>query len=81
MISVGGIRNASLYAVETTGQLPADLSSIPCDPPAAVALFDLTDLTWGTYFNRTAANYTVPQKVVDVIGGSYVSPSFLSLSS
>lgn len=69
MLSVGGALNASMYAVETTGKLP-DLSTTKCDRWGGVGLFDLTNLTWGSFFNQHAPEYQVPNKVVDVIGGS-----------
>ncbi|OJD30981.1 cell wall anchored protein [Diplodia corticola] len=69
MVVTGGARDASLYAVETTGAVP-DLDATTCNDGLGVSLFDLTNLTWGTFFDHDAPAYQVPQKVVDVIGGS-----------
>jgi hypothetical protein len=69
MIAVGGALDGSLYAVETTGDLP-DLMTIKCDGTEGVGLFDLTTSTWGSFYNATAAPYQVPKQVYDVIGGS-----------
>jgi len=69
MLRVGGSLDASLYAVETTGQLP-NLSTMNCDRKEGVALFDLSALTWSSFFNAHAPQYQVPGNVVDVIGGS-----------
>ncbi|KKY27429.1 putative cell wall anchored [Diplodia seriata] len=69
MVVAGGARDASLYAVETTGDVP-DLNDTMCDDGLGVSLFDLSNLTWGTFFDHDAPAYQVPQKVVDVIGGS-----------
>ena len=69
MMTVGGSLDASMYAVETTGQIP-NLTSMTCDKWGGVALFDLSNLTWGSFFNAYAPDYQVPKKVVDAIGGS-----------
>ncbi|EON69431.1 hypothetical protein W97_08691 [Coniosporium apollinis CBS 100218] len=69
MMAVGGSLDASMYGVETTGQLP-NLTTLQCDRRAGVALFDLTALTWGSFFDAYAPAYQVPRKVVKVIGGS-----------
>ncbi|PVH92096.1 hypothetical protein DM02DRAFT_663272 [Periconia macrospinosa] len=69
MMTVGGLLDASMYAVETTGQLP-NLTTTKCDKWGGVALFDLSNLTWGSSFNLYAPEYQVPGKVVDAIGGS-----------
>lgn len=69
MLVTGGARDAALFAVETTSQLP-NLNATTCDDGPGVSLFDLTNLTWGTFFNSDAPTYQVPQNVVDVIGGS-----------
>lgn len=69
MISIGGALDASLWAVETTGDLP-DLNNITCDPDGGISLFDASDLTWSSVYDANSAPYQVPQKVVDVIGGS-----------
>ena len=65
----GGSRDASMYAVETTGQIP-NLTSLRCDANSGVSLFDMTNLIWGTYFDYYAPEYQLPQKIVDVIGGT-----------
>ncbi|KAH6663379.1 putative cell wall anchored protein [Halenospora varia] len=69
MMSVGGSLDASMYAVETSGQLP-NLSTVACDQKEGVVLFDLSALTWGSFFDAYAPQYQVPKSVVDVIGGS-----------
>ncbi|EKG22634.1 Galactose oxidase/kelch beta-propeller [Macrophomina phaseolina MS6] len=69
MMSTGGARDASLFAVETTGAIP-DLNATTCDPGEGVLLFDMTDLTWGSFFNFSAEPYRVPAPVVDAIGGT-----------
>ncbi|KAH8727348.1 hypothetical protein GQ44DRAFT_825053 [Phaeosphaeriaceae sp. PMI808] len=69
MMTVGGSLDADMYAVETSGQLP-NLTTMKCDQLGGVALFDLSNLTWSSSFNPYAPEYQVPQKVVDVIGGS-----------
>lgn len=69
MLLVGGSLNSSMYAVETTGQLP-DLTTLTCDTKQGVSLFDLTNLTWGSYFDMYSSEYQLPEKVVNVIGGS-----------
>jgi len=72
MLSVGGALDASMYAAETVGNLP-DLSSLKCDANGGVRLFDLTSLTWGTFFNASAEPWKVPSLVTKRIGGEYVS--------
>ncbi|KAK4894464.1 hypothetical protein LTR27_007350 [Elasticomyces elasticus] len=69
MLRTGGSLDASMYAVETSGQLP-NLTAMQCDPKEGVALFDLTALTWSSFYNAYAADYQLPNKVVDLIGGS-----------
>lgn len=69
MLVAGGARDAALFAVETTGDVPP-LAGAACDAGAGVELFDLTNLTWGTFFNLEAPAYRVPRRVVDVIGGT-----------
>jgi len=69
MMTVGGSLDASMYAVETTGQIP-NLTSMTCDKWGGVALFDLSSLTWSSFFDAHAPDYQVPGKVVDAIGGS-----------
>jgi hypothetical protein len=74
MMSVGGSLDASTYAVETSGRMPSDLSTMKCDVKEGVAMFDLTNLEWGTSFNPYASPYQVPRKLVSVIGGTCVFP-------
>ncbi|KAL5331048.1 hypothetical protein ACEPPN_000577 [Leptodophora sp. 'Broadleaf-Isolate-01'] len=69
MMSVGGSLYASMHAVETSGKLP-NLSTVTCDQKEDVALFDLSALTWGSFFDAYAPQYQVPKSVVDTIGGS-----------
>lgn len=69
MLRTGGSLDASLYAVETSAQVP-DLASMQCDTKEGVALFDLTALTWSSFYNAYASEYQLPQNVVDLIGGS-----------
>ena len=69
MLRTGGALDAGMYAVETSGQLP-NLTTMQCDPREGVALFDLTALTWGSFYNAYAPEYQLPQKIVDVVGGS-----------
>jgi hypothetical protein len=69
MMTVGGSLDGNMYAVETTGKLP-NLSTLNCDRWGGVALFDLSNLTWGSFFDAYAPEYQIPKKVVDVIGGS-----------
>jgi hypothetical protein len=69
MMTVGGLLDASMYAVETTGRLPS-FTNIKCDKWGGVALFDLCNLTWGSFFNPYASDYQVPEKLVGAIGGS-----------
>lgn len=69
MMIVGGSLNAEMYAVETTGQLP-NLTTMTCDRLGGVSLFDLSNLTWSTSYNPYSPVYQVPQKIVNVIGGS-----------
>lgn len=69
MLTVGGALDASMYAVETTAQLPS-LNNTTCDTQGGVALFDLSNLTWGSFFDAYAPAYQVPEKLVRVIGGS-----------
>jgi hypothetical protein len=79
MMSVGGSLDASMYGAETTGQMPPNLNSMKCDPIEGVQIFDLTTGTWGTSFNGSyGPDYQIPQKVVTIIGGSYVSSIPLS---
>jgi hypothetical protein len=72
MMSVGGSLNASMYGVETSARIPPDLNTTKCDPREGVAIFDLTSLAWGSFFNPYAPEYQVPQKIVNVIGGTFV---------
>jgi hypothetical protein len=69
MMTVGGLLDASMYAVETTSQLP-NFTTMKCDRWGGVALFDLSNLTWGSFFDLYAPDYQIPDKVVDAIGGS-----------
>ncbi|KAK4540210.1 hypothetical protein LTR36_009708 [Oleoguttula mirabilis] len=69
MLRTGGSLDASMWAVETTGQVP-NLTMLQCDPREGVGLFDLTDLTWSSFFNASAPDYELPKVVVDAIGGS-----------
>ncbi|KAL1624658.1 hypothetical protein SLS56_007721 [Neofusicoccum ribis] len=69
MIAIGGARDAGLFAVETTGDVP-DLNATTCDDGPGVALFDMTDLVWSDFLNASAAPYLVPDVVVEKIGGS-----------
>jgi hypothetical protein len=71
MIAIGGSLDASMYGIETTGQIPADLNSMKCGPQDGVQIFDLTLGTWSTSFvGPNGPAYQVPQKVVAIIGGS-----------
>jgi hypothetical protein len=70
MLTIGGSLNSSLYGIETSGRIPPNLDTAKCDPREGVAIFDLTDLVWGSFFNPYAPAYQVPQKVVKVIGGT-----------
>lgn len=66
----GGSLNPSMFGVETTALIPSNLSALTCDAnTAGVALFDISDCTWGDGFERYAPAYQVPQKIVDKIGG------------
>lgn len=69
MLVTGGARDASLFAVETTGDVP-NLNQTSCNEGMGVTVFDLTNLTFGTFFDYDAPEYQVPQKVVDKIGGT-----------
>jgi hypothetical protein len=35
-----------------------------------LAVFDLTDLTWGSVYDAKAPAYGVPQEVINLVGGS-----------
>lgn len=73
MISIGGSLDAAMYGVETSGQVPANLDTIKCDPVEGVKIFDLSLGTWSTYSpGPLAPIYRVPAQVVAIIGGSYV---------
>jgi hypothetical protein len=67
MIIIGGSLDADTYAVETTGQLP-NLDTIECDQQGGIALFDLSEYTWGSYYNVNASSYEVTMKVTERIG-------------
>ncbi|RYN19986.1 hypothetical protein AA0112_g10885 [Alternaria arborescens] len=69
MIRIGGSLDADTYAFETTGQLPV-LDTIRCDQQGGVALFDLSDCTWGSFYDTNAPGYEVPTKLVERIGGT-----------
>jgi hypothetical protein len=59
MITAGGSDNSTLLA--------------GCDwHTKGVGVMDMTAITWGPTYDATAAPYTVPKKVVDIIGGTYV---------
>jgi len=68
MLVVGGAHDANMHGVETTGNLP-DMANVTCRREDEVSIFDLSTLTWGTFFNATAPDYQVPDKVAKVIGG------------
>lgn len=69
MMRIGGSRDADTYAIETTGKLP-DLDTLKCDPQGGVALFDMSDCTWGSLYDTNALAYEIPTKVVEKIGGT-----------
>jgi hypothetical protein len=69
MIRIGGSLDADTYAIETTGQLPV-LDTLRCDQQGGVALFDLSDCTWGSFYDTNAPGYEVPTKLVERIGGT-----------
>lgn len=69
MIRIGGSLDADTYSIETTGQ-PLVLDTLKCDEQAGVALFDLSECTWGSSFDTHAPAYEVPMKVVEKIGGT-----------
>lgn len=71
MISIGGSLDAAMYGVETSGQVPANLETMKCDPVEGVKIFDLNLGTWGTFMpGPQSPAYRVPEQVVRVIGGS-----------
>ena len=68
-LRTGGALDASMYAVETSGQMP-NLTTLQCDPKEGVALFDMFNLTWSSFYNAYAPDYQVPEVAVGLIGGS-----------
>lgn len=60
MITIGGTSNT-------------DYNFPPCDwETKGVGVFDMTDLTWGSVYNATQADYEVPSLVAAKIGVKYV---------
>lgn len=58
MLTVGGV--ASLNTAAAT-----------CDwETKGVAIFDMSSVTWGSFYNQSAPSYTVPTAVVANIGGT-----------
>ncbi|KAL1797101.1 hypothetical protein ACET3X_003707 [Alternaria dauci] len=68
-ITLGGSLDAGTYSIETTGQ-PLVLNTLKCDEQAGVALFDLSECTWGSSFDTHAPAFELPTKVVEKIGGT-----------
>ena len=63
MLTVGGFSSTNL--------------SLSCDwEVKSVAIYDMSDLIWGSVFHAAAPAYQVPGPVADVIGGRFVN--FLS---
>lgn len=59
MITVGGATTANITA--------------NCDwERRGVAVYDLSTIQWGSVFDADAAEYEVPKRISDVIGGGYV---------
>jgi hypothetical protein len=69
MIRIGGSLDADTYAVETNGQLP-NLNTVECDQQGGIALFDLSECTWGLYYDVNALSYKITIKVTERIGGT-----------
>jgi hypothetical protein len=69
MIRIGGSLDVDTYAVETTGQLP-NLDTVECDQQGGIALFNLSECTWGSYYDVNASSYEVTMKVTERIGGT-----------
>ena len=58
LITVGGAENTNY-------------TNLPCDwETRGVGVYDLSTLTWGSVFDPNKGNYTVPDSVVETIGGS-----------
>ena len=58
MVSVGGISSFNTTAA-------------PCDwETKGVAIFDMSNVTWSSFYDQSAPSYTVPTAVVAKIGGT-----------
>lgn len=58
MVSVGGIASFNTMTA-------------PCDwETKGVEIFDMSSVTFGSYYNQSAPSYTVPTAVVAKIGGT-----------
>ncbi|KAI9662407.1 MAG: hypothetical protein M1821_008574 [Bathelium mastoideum] len=70
MLTVGGSHDNSTYNIETTAST-TDTDSLSCDwEYKGVAIYDMTELIWGSVFDAYAAPYQVPSPIISVIGGS-----------
>jgi len=69
MIRIGGSLHAETSAVAAMDQLPT-LDTLRCDQQGGVALFDLSDCTWSSFYDTNVLAYEVPTKVVERIGGT-----------
>jgi hypothetical protein len=69
MIRIGGSLDVETCAADTTGQLPI-LDTLRCDQQGGVALFDLSEYTWGFFYDTNVPAYEVPTKVVERTGGT-----------
>ena len=57
LITVGGTANSNY-------------GSPPCDwETKGVGVLDMSEVTWGSVYNAEAANYLVPTRVIEAIGG------------
>jgi hypothetical protein len=69
MIRIGGSLDADTYVVETNGQL-SNLDTVECNQQGGIALFDLSECTWGSYYDVNASSYEVTMKVTERIRGT-----------
>ena len=78
MLTVGGALDRQLYNIETTGAT-VNTSTLTCDwEYEGVAIYDMTELIWGSVFDAYAAPYQVPAPVVSIIGGSGIGNATLT---
>ena len=79
MIRIGGSIDVETCAADTTGQLPT-FDTLRYDQQGTVAMFDLSDCTWGSFYDTNALAYEEPTKIVERIGRTWVTRLYVYLS-